>query len=237
MAKRSKRQKQPTSTVSGAKTHYEGLGYHIPHGYTLEQIQRLASEWNLKLQKSNHQDIEHFSDVLPGLSSPFLRGTKTTKSYESHQDPSEALNYIQHYINYYMHTKAALNRYSGDWQASLFLLDCYVNQVEFRDIAKLATSGDYKAFKLLYPDVELGKRFDASKLYKSHYWAYQRTRKLLQHCWLWHITDINGELTSEQLSLYGFVGLDVKGTEAYYNKVLKQLGKPPIKLKKPESKY
>jgi hypothetical protein len=237
MAKRSKRQKRENSTVLGAKTAYQGIGYHIPHGYTLKQIQQLASEWNLKLQKSNHADIEHFSDVLMGLSAPFLKGTKTHKAYEAHHDPTTALNYIQTYINFYMHTKAAQHRYKADWQASLFLLDCYVNQVEFRDIASLAVSADYEAFAKLYPNVEIPKRFDASKLYKSHYWAYQRTRKLLQHCWLWHITDQNGEITPDELTTYGFVGLDVKGTTEYYNKELAKLGKPPIKIRKPESKY
>ena len=237
MAKRTSRQKQPTSTVSGAKTHYEGLGYYIPAGYTLEQVQRLASEWNLKLQKSNHQDIEHFSDVLMGLSSPYLRGQRAPKAYEAHHDPSEALSYIQTYINYYMSTSQARYRYGANHASSLFLLNCYVEQVEFRDIAALAQTGDSKAFKELYPSVDWPPYFTPNKLYKSHYWAYQRTRKILQHCWLWHITDMNGEISPEALCLYGFVGLDVKGTQDYYNAELAKLGKPPIKLRKPESKY
>jgi hypothetical protein len=231
------RKKQPTSTVSGAKTHYEGLGYYVPAGYTLQEIQKLASEWNAKLQKSGHVDIESFSDVLMGLSSPYLRGQRSYKSLQSHHDPSEALDYIQTYINLYMHTSKARWKYGKSHAIALFLLNCYVNQVEFRDISKLSNTGDVKAFKRKHPSVEFPTYFQPTTMYKSHYWAYQYTRKLLQHCWLWHITDINGELTAEQLSFYGFVGLDVVGTNELYNKALQELGREPIKLRKPESKY
>jgi hypothetical protein len=232
-----RRKKQPTSTVSGAKTHFQGLGYFIPHGYTLEQIQKLSSDWNQKLQKSGHKDCEAFSDVLPGLSSPFLYNSRSPEALQSHHNPITALNLIRTYINYYMHTKEARAKYSQDYKASLFLLECYLNQVDFRAISKLKSTGDLESFKEKYPELELPYSFTTEDLKTSHYWAYQTTRKLLQHCWLWHITDHNGELTADDLTTYGFVGLDVKGTTQYYNNELAKLGKPPIKLRKPESKY
>ena len=237
MAKRTQRRKQPSSTVSGAKTHYEGLGYFIPHGYTLEQIQKLASEWNKKLQNANHEDIEHFSDVLPGLSSPYLRNHRSYKCLESHLDPSEAFSLIQTYYNYYLGTTQARYRFGERYLAAKFLISCYINQVKFRTIAAIANGSPLKSFKLKYPEVEFPTYFDVTSMPKSHYWAYEFTRKILQHCWLWHITDINGELTIETLNQFEFVGMDVKGTQAFFDLEHKKLGLEPVKLKKPESKY
>lgn len=231
-----KRQKQPNSTVSGARTHYEGAGYYIPHGYTLEQVNKIFSEWQLKLQKSGHVDIESFSDCLPGLSSPFLRGTKNFKSFEYQHDPSEAISYVQTYINYYMNSRAARHKYGKSYTNCLFLLNCYIEQAEYRDISALAVSGDLKAFSKLYPNIEYPNAFKPLTLYKSHYWAYNKIRRILNHCWLWHVTSPQGELRPKDLEIFGLLGLDCKGTHEYYNSILNPLGLS-VNLKHKESKY
>jgi hypothetical protein len=232
-----RRKKQPNSTVSGAKTHYQGMGYHIPSGYTREQVNQIYSEWQDKLQKSGHVDIEAFSDCLPGLSSPFLRGSKSYKTYESFNDISQALSYVQTYINYYMFSRSSRTKYYKDHAACLFLLRCYVEQVEYRDIAGLANTGDKASFSKLYPNIEYPNFFNPLSMKKSHYWAYQKTRRILNHCWLWHVTDANGELKPKDLEVFHFLGLDCKGTEEYYNSVLAPLGLDTIKLKNKEAKY
>lgn len=237
MAKITRRRKQPNSTIEGSRSHYQGLGYHIPAGYTLEQVRELFSKWNDKLQKSGHKDIEAFSDVLPGLSSAFLQGTKSYKAFSSHNDPSATFQFIQTYINYFMHTRQAKQVYGARLAEAQFLLNCYLEQVEYRDIAALAVSGSRAKFSKLYPSVEFPSHFKPLDMPKSHYWAYNRIRKLLNHCWLWHVTDQNGELQPKDLELYEFVGLDVKGTEERFNKVLAKLNKPLIKLKHKEAKY
>jgi hypothetical protein len=232
-----RRKKQPTSTISGARNHYQGLGYHVPAGYTLEQVNQIFSEWNLKLQKSGHVDIEAFSDCLAGLSSPFLRGSKSYKAYEASHDPSLAISYVQTYINYYMQTRTARHKYGKQYAASLFLLNCYIEQVDYRDISALATTGNVKLFKANHPNVEFPMYFIPTTMPKSHYWAYNKLRRILNHCWLWHITDQNGELSVRDLEVFGFLGLDCKGTEDYYNSVIVPLGLQPIKLKHKEAKY
>ena len=231
-----RRKKQPTSTVSGAKRHFQGMGYHVPSGYTLEQINELYSKWNLKLQKSGHVDVEAFSDCLPGLSSPFLQGSKSYKAYDAVFDPSVALSYVQTYINYYINSPEATARYSQDLPVVQFLLNCYMEQVDYRDISRLAVSGDRKAFKSEHPNVEYPPKFHSFNMPKSHYWAYNKTRRILNHCWLWHVTDQNGELSCKDLEIFGFLGLDCKGTHEYYNSVLSPLGLS-VNLKHKEAKY
>lgn len=237
MAKNTRRKKQPSSTVSGARTHYQGMGYYVPPGYTTEQVNALFSKWNQKLQKSGHVDIEAFSDCLAGLSSPFLAGSRTYKAYAEHNNPSATFQFIQTYINYYMHTRAAKARYGNKLAESQFLLNCFLEQVEYRDIAAFASHGSRAKFSKAHPNVEYPSHFNPLNMPKSHYWAYNRIRKLLNHCWLWHITDQNGELEPKDLQLYEFVGLDVKGTEELYNKELVKLGKPLVSLKHKEAKY
>jgi hypothetical protein len=232
-----KRRKQPNSTVSGSRSHYEGLGYHVPAGYTLDQVNQLFSEWNLKLQNSGHIDIEAFSDCLAGLSSPFLRGSKSSKSYDPVNDPSVALSYVQTYIDFYMSSRNARTRYKSDYAACLFLLNCYMEQADYRDISRLATTGDVAQFKADHPNVLFPMYFNPLTMPKSHYWAYNKLRRILNHCWLWHITDQNGELTPRDLEVFGFLGLDCKGTEEYYNSVIVPLGLPAVKLKHKEAKY
>lgn len=232
-----RRKKQPTSTLNGARTHYEGLGYYVPSGYTLEQVVQTASEWNDKLQKSGHIDIESFSDCLPGLSSPYLLNSRSYKSLQSHYDPSAALSYVRTYIEYYMYTEPAKLHYGERYKSSIFLLECYVNQVVYRDISKLAASKDLQVFVTKHKNVEIAEDFSTECLKSSHYWAFQNTREALQHCWLWHITDVNGELESEDLMSYELMGLNVKGTLEYYNTELKKLDLPQINLKMKPCKY
>lgn len=231
-----RRKKQPNSTVYGAKKHFQGMGYHVPSGYTLEQINELYSKWNLKLQNSGHNDIEAFSDCLAGLSSPFLQGSKSYKSYDAVYDPSQALSYVQTYINYYMDTRNSRSRYGTQHAAVLFLLNCYVEQVDYRAIAALAVSGDKQSFRSEHPTVDFPTYFQPLSMPKSHYWAYNKLRKVLNHCWLWHITDQNGELTPQDLQVFEFLGLDVKGTHEHYNSVLNPLGLS-VNLKHKEAKY
>lgn len=225
-----------SDTVS-PRSHFQGSGHIYPHGYTRAEYNALVREWNEKLQKSGHADIEAYSASVSGLVSPFLKNSRPSSTYRPHNDPSEALDFARTYQTTYMHTSQARWLYGKDHAAALFLLDCYIHQVEYRDIARLKTSGDREAFEALYPLVDFPTYFSLSSLKNSHYWAYQRTRKILNNCWLWHITDPNGEISIRALEFYGFLGLDCKGTSKKYNAALKKIGLGPINLKIPEAKY
>ncbi len=216
---------------------FQGIGHIVPVGYTKSQYNKLLREWNNKLQESGHEDIEVFSTSVAGLSSQFLRGSKPSKAYESHKDPSEALDFARTYQNLYMHTSSARWLYGKKHATSLFLLECYINQVEFRDIATLRRTGDKEAFLSEYPDVQIPNYFNIKSLFTSHYWAYQATRRVLNNCWLWHVTSPLGEISIKGLEFYGFLGLDLKGTHDKYNAELSKLGLPAIRLRCAETLY
>ena len=174
---------------------------------------------------------------MSGLVSPYLKQSYAPSALKPHNDPSEALDFARTYQTTYMHTSQARWLYGKDHAAALFLLDCYINQVEYRDISRLKVTGNREAFEALYPLVDFPTYFSLNSLKKSHYWAYQRTRKILNNCWLWHVTDANGEISIRALEFYGFLGLDCKGTSKKYNKALKRLKLGTITLRLPEAKY
>jgi hypothetical protein len=126
-----------------------------------------------------------------------------------------------------MHTAEAKKRYKINYLPFLQIIKSYTAGVSLdKIIAEMRQSSFYATNP---GDVPNYRSYNRNKA-RSKFWVYISLRKVMNHCWLWHITDQNGELTPKQLELFDFLGLDVPGTEEYINKLLK-LDQSPIRLR------
>lgn len=229
MSKTKPRPKFDIAKQDNEARYYQGMGYHVPAGTDKNELRRLYKLWNTKLQKSGHIELEHFSQAAPGRSSPFFvepktRGVNSQDNYVA----SAYFDYIQTYFNHYMSTQAAQDRYKKNYIAFYLIIQQHLSGVSLtRIVANLKTREFYHAF----PDAKMRAGAYTKNKNRSKYWTYISIRKVLNHCWLWHLTDINGELSAKQLEHFNFLGLDVPGTEQTINSLSSTV--EPIKLRIP----
>lgn len=212
--------------------HYEGLGYYIPMGYTKTQVKELFKQWNTKLKKSGHNDVEHFSEL--GKSSIYFISDKKKSIYiKSNYNLETYYNLIQTYMHLYFESDLGRRRFKRNYNFIRLLMRDHVQGIA------LTKTTEYVKHLSWYKLDESDKpnQYCHSLNYKrSKFYIYITIRAVLNHCWIWHLTDINGELNAQELQHYNFLGLDVPNTERYINEILVAKGLETIKLRLPESK-
>lgn len=237
MSKAKQNDIKPNSVLNKKKDHkksskFEGLGYYIPDGYTKTQVEQLFKQWNEKLKKSGHKEIERFSR-LGQSSSYFVEPKNGPQTQISNYNIQIYFDLIQTYMNFYFESPEARTRYKKNYHYFKLILQLHVDGVGLTSIVeRLKSIETYKAYLSREIDRQVfNKNKDRSKFY-----IYTQLRKILNHCWLWHCVNINGELSFKDLELYNFLGLDVPNTNVYINKILASQGLSPIKLRIAESK-
>ena len=213
--------------IDNTTKHFQGIGYHIPKSYNKSEVLELYKLWNEKLQKSGHRELEHFSSLQPGRSSPFFVEAHNQGIYkESNYTISAFYNLIQTYINYYMLSNESRERYKLNWPVYQLLIQDFAAG---KSLITLVDQLKTWAFYNRLPSKNTASRAYGANKGRSKYWTYISLRKILNHCWLWHITDLNGELAAKDLEHLDFLGLDVPGTEELINSLPATI--EPIKLR------
>jgi hypothetical protein len=228
----SKKDKFNFAKLENVDKHYQGIGYHVPAGYTKQEIQKLFKLWNKKLQNSGHVELEYFSSTSPGRSSPFFCESRTQGIYKhDNYQISEYYNLIQTYFNLYMNTDAARKRYKHNYTIYRIILEHYITGMGFQSLCKLLTD---RSIYNAYADKNTATALYQRNNKRTKFWSYTAIRRMLNHCWLWHAFDINGEVTPQQLQYFDFLGLDVPGTQDTLNAELARQGLELVQLRIPE---
>lgn len=233
MAKKIKSDFTSPTVVMNTESHYQGLGYYIPSNTDAKALRQLFTDWNERLAASGHNDIEHFSSLLIGKTSPRLKGRHNS---DLHNAPS-LFNYQladTYMSNYFEHTKPTDKRLARFWSSDKVLLTLFtagINLGEIERLFKSPTEAKVERFKSDYGLEHLTNYSLMLHKGRSKFWIYHRTKTALAHCYAWHNTDINGELTDSDLDLYRLHGIDSKDTETIINRYRAKAGKEPLKLK------
>lgn len=236
MSKNRKRDLSDPAAVDADRTHYMGIGYHIPPGYNAREVHKLFLEWNEKLQKSGHKDIEHYSSYIVGRVSPIIKASHPPK--DENIGSQYNIGLVDTYLNYFEQTKPRSAKEAKLWHIDIMLLQSFSAGVDLGSLIRIfnkPTKRAKAAFRNRWPGVTT--RDVAKHKGRSKFWIYQRTKTALAHCYAWHLTDINGELTVDDVNFLQLHGIDSKATETIINSALAKVGREPISLKWEKKSY
>lgn len=239
MAKSKKSDFDRPEVVEAIQSHYQGIGYFIPSTTDAQQVRDLYNEWNEKLQKSGHCDIEHHSALLTGQVSPRL---KKRHNSDLHNAPS-LFNYQladTYLTNYFDHNRPATKRLQSMWLADRTLLAIWTAGINLGDTERLFTNPTttiVQAFKAKHALEHISDYALMQLKGRSKFWIYHRTRTALAYCYAWHASDVNGELDETALNIYRLHGIDSREAEGIINKARAVAGMQPVKLKWPKKSY
>lgn len=226
------------NAVGADNNHYMGIGYHIPKGYTTKEVKALFELWNDKLQKSGHVDLEHYSGFSVGRVSPRIRQNHNIKP--EHYGSLYNVQLVDTYLtNYFETNRPKTKKLQSHWAIDKLLLHCFCAGVNLGILERLFTKPT-KASVAAFIDAH-GIDLQAKVVYnnegRSKYWIYTRTKTALAYCYAWHLTDVNGELTAEDINFYKLHGVDSGATETIINSVRTAAGLPSIALKWEKKNY
>lgn len=229
------------AAVDADNAHYMGHGYFIPSTTDARKMRELFKQWNEILQKSGHVDTEHYSGFSVGKVSP---RQKNRHNSDLLQAPS-LLNYqlVDTYLtNYFELNKPGNRKLRRLWKLDIFLLRAFTAGIDLgiltRFFAAPVEEADVvsKAFNDRY-DFTLHTALLKRNKGRSKFWIYSRTKTALAHCYAWHLSDINGELTEADVRVLRLHGIDSKVCETVINRARKLKGLEPIALKWDKKKY
>lgn len=218
--------------VKNEEDHHIGSGYFIPEGYDAQQLRDLYLEWNLKLQKSGHSDVEVYSNFHPGRSSPRLRRNHPLQVYNSQRQLIS--NLIDTYLNYFTRDSVKEKRQKKYYYTDYFLLQCYSNGIHLGILVEFFATVHRRAAERFVAKHELHniniKALTRAKG-RTKFWIYYRTRAALAYCYAWHLSHPLGELTETLVNTYKMHGLDIKEAPGIINRARRRAKLAPIKLK------
>lgn len=238
MGKNKRSEYHNPQAVSSDNAHYMGIGYHIPKGYTNKQMLELFELWNEKLKKSGHQDIEHYSGFSVGRVSPRINQKHNSKL--EHYGSLYNVQLVDTYLtNHFEVNRPTTKKLQSFWAIDRFLLQCFCAGLDLGIMERLfiAPTAEAVAAFINATCVDVQAKVIYNNEGRSKYWIYTRTKIALAYCYGWHLSNINGELTTDDINFYKLHGVDSKAAETIINSCRTSAGLEPIQLKWEKKKY
>lgn len=166
-----------------------GIGYVMPAGMSKKEFFKLYSDWNKKLEKSGHTELERFTP--DGLISPFFNSVASSNS------PAGS-------------AASALRRFTPEKQDYYHFISVFAQNADFKKLYGPRIAKFYQwlmersaegltldtLLHLVRTKSEKDSRAYVGWFYFKTKWnrgtLYKLQQKLIQDCFTWHRTDPEG---------------------------------------------
>lgn len=203
----------------GASATALGIGAYIPENMPLQHYRLLRRKWDDILRKSGFHDIEIHASDHSGTVSPLFNQNSIEKNRRLLEGGrSEAFEgYFDYCSTYYEHCdfRATFNKgaYGRRWKLYKELFRLHKDGVSYGDMT-IALQGRSTQYMKRFNIAPVTSKHLKQK--RSKFWLFKQVELILAQMWLWHATDVNGDLTPYDLKYMNVTGLtDVVRAEAF----------------------